>query len=50
MKSGQIGENKSSMFGDNVKLLVKTDNDQITTLAGDETTQPGRARDRRHQV
>ena len=50
MKSGQIGENKSAIFGDNMKLLVKTDNDQITTLTGDEPAQPGRARDRRHQI
>ena len=50
MKSGQIGENKSAIFGDNMKLLVKTDNDQITTLTGDEPAKPSRYRDRWHQV
>ena len=46
MKSGQIGENKSSIFGDNMKLLVNRDNDQITTLTGDESAQPGGAEGR----
>ena len=46
MKSGQIGENKSPIFGDNMKLLVKADDAQITTLTGDEPAQSGGAGDR----
>ena len=39
MKSGQVGEDKRSMFGDHMWLLVKTDNDQIVAVTRDDVPQ-----------